>query len=157
MGDRIKEMRKKLGLTQEALGKKAGVTKSTISKWETGEYVPAAFNIVELSKQLGVTSEWILRGQGAGTPKYRADHRGKFIARPIVNIPVIKLAQAHRAEELIGPDSRESEESKRMESITLPANLCPKDSYAIQLEHSIGKFDKGSYLIFSPTKSPSPD
>lgn len=37
MGDRIKEMRSKLGLTQEELGKKLGVKRAAVNKWETGE------------------------------------------------------------------------------------------------------------------------
>lgn len=37
MGDRIKEMRNKLGLTQEELGKKLGVKRAAVNKWETGE------------------------------------------------------------------------------------------------------------------------
>lgn len=37
MGDMIKELRAQQGMTLEELGKKVGVGKSTIRKWETGE------------------------------------------------------------------------------------------------------------------------
>ena len=37
MPKRIYEMRNKLGLTQEELGKKVGVSKSSICKWENGD------------------------------------------------------------------------------------------------------------------------
>jgi len=36
MGDRIKERRKAVGLTQEELGEKLGVKKSAVAKWENG-------------------------------------------------------------------------------------------------------------------------
>ncbi|MCH5314567.1 MAG: helix-turn-helix transcriptional regulator [Eubacterium sp.] len=40
MGERIKELRKKSGMTQMDLAKKLGVTKGTISTWETGSRSP---------------------------------------------------------------------------------------------------------------------
>lgn len=36
MGDRIKERRKAMGFTQEEFGKKLGVQKSAVAKWENG-------------------------------------------------------------------------------------------------------------------------
>lgn len=36
-GARIKELRKRLNLTQEQLADKIGVTKLTVSRWESGE------------------------------------------------------------------------------------------------------------------------
>ena len=35
-GERIRQLRKEAGLTQEALGKKLGVIKQTVSSWENG-------------------------------------------------------------------------------------------------------------------------
>lgn len=37
LGQFIKERRKEIGLTLEQLGKKVGVSKMTISRWESGE------------------------------------------------------------------------------------------------------------------------
>ena len=36
MGDRIKERRKAMGFTQEEFGKRLGVQKSAVAKWENG-------------------------------------------------------------------------------------------------------------------------
>ena len=36
MGDRIRQLRKARGLTQEGFGKAVGVTKSAVSQWEDG-------------------------------------------------------------------------------------------------------------------------
>ena len=36
MGQRIAQERKKLGLSQEGLGEKVGVSRQSISKWESG-------------------------------------------------------------------------------------------------------------------------
>ena len=40
IGKFIAELRRKNGLTQEALGEKLGVTNKTISRWENGNYMP---------------------------------------------------------------------------------------------------------------------
>ena len=46
MGERIKELRKKNGMTQTDLAKKLGVTKGTISTWETGSRSPS-FDVLD--------------------------------------------------------------------------------------------------------------
>ena len=40
MGQRIAEERKTLGLSQEALGEKMGVSRQAISKWESDAAIP---------------------------------------------------------------------------------------------------------------------
>ena len=39
-GDNLSKSRKKAGLSQEELAEKMGLTRQTISKWETGASVP---------------------------------------------------------------------------------------------------------------------
>ena len=39
-GKFIADLRKEKGLTQEQLGEKIGVTNKTVSRWETGVYLP---------------------------------------------------------------------------------------------------------------------
>ena len=42
IGKFIAALRKEKGLTQEQLGEKLGVTNKTVSRWETGTYLPPA-------------------------------------------------------------------------------------------------------------------
>lgn len=60
--ERLKEARKSAKLSQEALAKSIGRTKSTISRWESGERNPKMFEMVELEKILGVPAETLLYG-----------------------------------------------------------------------------------------------
>ena len=61
MGKRIKQRREDLGLTLEELGRKLGVTKSTISKYERGEIKQIKrAHLEELSKILQCTPEWLM-------------------------------------------------------------------------------------------------
>ena len=52
--DNIKIIRKNKGYSQEELASKLHVTRQTISKWETGQSVPDA----NLLKQLSVIFDW---------------------------------------------------------------------------------------------------
>ena len=55
MGQRIAQQRKKLGLSQEALGDQMGVSRQAISKWEADGAVPEIDKLIALSKLFGVT------------------------------------------------------------------------------------------------------
>ena len=40
VGQKIRELRKKAGLTQQQVAEKMGVQSPTISQWETGRFIP---------------------------------------------------------------------------------------------------------------------
>ncbi|MGL4778669.1 MAG: helix-turn-helix domain-containing protein, partial [Aeromonas veronii] len=54
--ERIRELRKKHGLTQQKLGELIGVKKSSISQWENDEHSPSGDNLAQLSKVFGVSA-----------------------------------------------------------------------------------------------------
>lgn len=60
IGQRIGSERKKLGLSQEALGEKMGVSRQAISKWEADAAVPEIDKLIALSKLFGVSVGWLL-------------------------------------------------------------------------------------------------
>ena len=55
IGNKIMELRKKNGLSQEELAEKIGVARQTISKWELGETSPDLNQAKELSKVFNVS------------------------------------------------------------------------------------------------------
>lgn len=59
-GQKITERRKQLGLSQEALGEKMGVTRQAISKWESDAALPDVEKLVNLSRLFDVTVGWLL-------------------------------------------------------------------------------------------------
>lgn len=59
IGERIKTIRKEKGLSQQALAKKTGLAKITISDYEAGKYVPRKENIIKIASALGVTPSQI--------------------------------------------------------------------------------------------------
>ncbi len=63
IGQRIEERRKKLGLTQEALAEKSNVTSQFVSYAESGKRAMRPENLLNLSKALGVSTDYILTGE----------------------------------------------------------------------------------------------
>ena len=60
LGEKILELRKKNGLSQEQLGEKINVTRQTISNWELGETSPNPEQLKLLSKVLNVSIDELL-------------------------------------------------------------------------------------------------
>ena len=63
IGKFIAELRKENGLTQEQLGDKIGVTNKTISRWETGTYLPPADAMLAMGEVFNVSVNEILSGR----------------------------------------------------------------------------------------------
>ena len=60
LGNKILELRKKKGLSQEELGEKVNVTRQTISNWELGETSPNPEQLKKLSQELNVSVDDLL-------------------------------------------------------------------------------------------------
>ena len=60
IGQRIAQKRKELGLSQEALGDRLGVSRQSIYKWESDSALPEIDKLVALSRLFGVSVGWVL-------------------------------------------------------------------------------------------------
>ena len=82
--------RKNNGLTQEQLAEKLGVTNKTISRWETGKYMPDLSLLKPLSEELGVTLNELLSGEKIEKEKIEENTKNRYwnylIYRNIWNI-----------------------------------------------------------------------
>lgn len=58
--DRLVELRKSFGYSQEALSEKIGVSRQAISKWERGESSPDTDNLIALAEVYGISLDDIL-------------------------------------------------------------------------------------------------
>ena len=63
LNEKIHQLRKRRGLSQEALASKLTVSRQSISKWELGESVPDTENIVQLSKIFCVSTDYLLNDE----------------------------------------------------------------------------------------------
>lgn len=71
MGSFLATLRKEHNLTQAELGEKLGVTNKTVSRWETGNYMPPVEMLEELSKLYDLTINELLCGRKLSTEEYK--------------------------------------------------------------------------------------
>lgn len=64
MNERIKMLRKSLGLTMESFGKRIGVTKSTISNIENGNRNATEHMTKSICREFNVDYMWLTTGEG---------------------------------------------------------------------------------------------
>jgi len=60
VADKIKDLREKQNLTQAALAKRLGITRSSVNAWELGISVPSTQYIVELAHIFHVSTDYLL-------------------------------------------------------------------------------------------------
>lgn len=60
LGNRLKELRKRSGLTQEELGRMVNVTKVSICCYENGTRIPTLDTLKDLSNVLNVNIDYLL-------------------------------------------------------------------------------------------------
>lgn len=70
-GKFIAKLRKEQGLTQEQLGEKLGVTNKTVSRWETGTYLPPADVLLSMSELFDVSVNELLSGRRLTEQEYK--------------------------------------------------------------------------------------
>ena len=98
LADKLIELRKKNGWSQEDLAEQLGVSRQSVSKWESGSSIPDLDKILRMSSLFGVSTDFLL--------KDAAELPGPEMADPI-EIPepepvrVFTLAQATEYLELV--------------------------------------------------------
>lgn len=70
---RLRERRKELGLTQEALAAQAAVSKSFMSELESGESIANGLIYLRLANALDVAVQWLLAGETPPAPPETVD------------------------------------------------------------------------------------
>lgn len=64
MNERIKELRAALGYTQEEFGKRIGIQRAAINKWEKGINGIADSMVISICREFGVNEQWLRTGEG---------------------------------------------------------------------------------------------
>lgn len=63
LADKITELRKKAGWSQEELAAQLGVRRQSVSKWEGAQSVPDMEKILQLSNLFGVSTDYLLKDE----------------------------------------------------------------------------------------------
>ena len=81
LSENIVQFRKALGLSQEQLAEQVGVSRQSISKWETGQSVPDLDKLVTLSRVFGISTDELLGNEPAKTGSASPAHSTKDYVR----------------------------------------------------------------------------
>lgn len=79
--EKITELRKQRGWSQEELGERLGVTRQTISKWELGMTTPEMEKLAAMSELFGISLDELVKGEKPQSAEPASD-RQTFLAKP---------------------------------------------------------------------------
>jgi len=63
VGERVKQRRRELGLSQDALAQRAGISKSFLSDLETGKRSLGAETLLDLARAMGLSLDYLMTGK----------------------------------------------------------------------------------------------
>ena len=69
LADRIQQLRREHGLSQEQLAEKLNVSRQAVSKWESAQTQPELDKIIALSELFCVTTDYLLKGSRGTSPE----------------------------------------------------------------------------------------
>lgn len=95
IGDRIRESRKQVGVSQADLARKVGVTQPAVANWESGVHDPRRLMLTKIADALRVSPDWLASG-ARSTAEADKHPAAAYIRRPIQHTPVISFADAAR-------------------------------------------------------------
>ena len=61
--DKLTQLRKKSGWSQEDLANQMGVSRQSVSKWEGAQSIPDLDKMIKLSKMFGVSIDYLLKDE----------------------------------------------------------------------------------------------
>ena len=76
--EKLIRLRKREGLSQEALAEMLGVSRQAVSRWEQGTALPDGGKLLPCARQFGVSVDWLL-DEGQGWEAQRSKAKGMTV------------------------------------------------------------------------------
>ncbi|MFQ2071148.1 LexA family protein [Aeromonas veronii] len=148
--ERIKELRKKHGLTQQKLGELIGVKKSSISQWENDEHSPSGDNLAQLSKVFGVSAHWLSTGKGSP----ELSNVEPAVIPQGNRVPILSYVQAGNWREMC---EQATTFDGNVEFVSASGEIGPY-GFGLWLrgDSMVPLFKEGDLIIVDPDESPQP-
>jgi transcriptional regulator with XRE-family HTH domain len=108
-GERLRQLRKKLGLVQKDFGESLGVSLATITRLERGVFNPQGDFLAKLALTYNCDIRWLLTGE-----EQKAGREGEAVGKIVVRHPrIFNLLQAQRKDwtEIVESTMRSVEEA----------------------------------------------
>lgn len=81
-GEKLQQLRKQNGLSQEQLASNLKVSRQAVSKWELDSSLPDTANVIQISKLFSVSTDYLLKDDIEGDTKCSNDISGVKIEAP---------------------------------------------------------------------------
>ncbi len=160
INDRISARRRAQKMSQDELAKRIGITRVSISKWESGLNQPKGRYLNDLAAALGVTVDWLLTGDGEarGQPVPEA-MPGYHNVEPAVipqgtRVPVLSYVQAGHWHEMC---EQATAFDGNVEYVTAGVDVGPC-GFGLWLRGKSMEpfFKEGDLIIVDPDEAPQP-
>lgn len=147
-------------MSQDELARRIGITRVSISKWESGLNQPKGRYLNDLAAALGVTVEWLLTGEGSasessGEPRIPGYHN----VEPAVifqgkRIPILSYVQAGNWREMC---EQATAFDGNVEYVSAGGEIGPY-GFGLWLrgDSMVPLFKEGDLIIVDPDESPQP-
>ena len=99
LGERIKKCRQEAGWSQEKVAERLGVSRQSVTKWESGQSMPSTANLFQLAQLFGTTVDFLTKEASVPPPKERVIIRTLVVekaSKPEENQSVPKWATTLR-------------------------------------------------------------
>ncbi|MEQ9721268.1 S24 family peptidase [Yersinia alsatica] len=154
-GERLLARREELGLTQEDLAAKAGITRMAISKIELGmTQKPRADNLFALAKALQLNPNWLVSGKGEKESSHQASFKinnGLSVETLSREVPLISWSQAGEFSGVLPQEGNESI------YYSCPVT-CSENSFALLIENEsmLPRFEPDDIIYVDPELNDPP-
>lgn len=94
MGERLKELRKSLGLTQQEFADRLGIKRNAITNYEVGRNAPADMVVSLICREFNVSENWLRTGEGSMFQKqesFSLDEFAKARGASEIELEILKV------------------------------------------------------------------
>ena len=148
--ERIKELRKKQGLTQQKLGELVGASRASVSQWESGEHSPSGDYLIALAKAFGVSPHWLSTGKGSP----ELSNVEPAVIPQGNRVPILSYVQAGNWREMC---EQASNFDGNVEYVAASVDVGPCGFGLWSRGRSMNPvFNEGDLVIIDPDESPRP-
>ncbi|MCP5050213.1 MAG: helix-turn-helix transcriptional regulator, partial [bacterium] len=98
--DRFMEIRRRFGVSQGQMAIKLGLTRTTYTRYETGEILPGRLTLINLAKLYNISLDWLLLNKGPMLYKEKEEARVEQKKTDVVNKKQLEWVR-NEAEEML--------------------------------------------------------
>lgn len=129
LGERLREARTFLKLTQEDLAKECKLAEMTVNRYEVGSRIPDATFLTILAELYNISPNWLLFGLGEMllTREQAVEVSTEIDDSKIVSLPVFEFGDSSSPQRLMSGEP--------IETLLVPSTLQEKDSTVVGIYH----------------------